>query len=175
MPAPACRGRRALRRGCDRWCVGHDHWACRPRSGGRYIRTDLYAFGSSPAYGCPRPTVRGSIDGCRVEACLHRPRSGRRYKRKGLCGRGSSRIATASVRTGFAMTWTGSAYTRAAERRPYGVYRNRLHAGGMIAAPTDVYSTRCVGADSIRPQFQNPCEAHHLCSLFIIHYSLFTT
>ena len=27
--------------------VGHDHWACRPRSGRRYRGTGLYAFGSS--------------------------------------------------------------------------------------------------------------------------------
>ena len=38
---------RALRRGCDRRFVGHDHWACRPRSGGQCRRTNLYAVGSS--------------------------------------------------------------------------------------------------------------------------------
>ncbi len=38
---------RALRRGCDRRFVGHDHWACRPRSGRRYRRTGLYKVGSS--------------------------------------------------------------------------------------------------------------------------------
>ena len=38
---------RALRRGCVRRLVGHDHWACRPRSGRRDRRIGLYEVGSS--------------------------------------------------------------------------------------------------------------------------------
>ena len=77
VPAPARRGRlrsrwrrrsltdaayplrvRALRRGCVRRLVGHDHWACRPRSGRRDRRTGLYEVGSSPAEACLRPTIQ---------------------------------------------------------------------------------------------------------------------
>ena len=56
VPARGAPSGRALRRRCDRRIVGHDDPACRPRSGGQYKRTRLYQFGSSTAYGCPRPT-----------------------------------------------------------------------------------------------------------------------
>ena len=111
VPAPARRGRRALRSDHNRRIVGHDHWACRPRSGRRYGRTNLYKFGSSctgaprslaqpfatkERYGCgiplagARPTarVRSTFVGHDHWAC--RPRSGRQYRRTGLCAFGSS-------------------------------------------------------------------------------------
>ena len=92
VPARGAPGRRALRRGGVPRFVGHDHWACRPRSGRGGRRTGLYEFGSS-CTGAPsrRALRRGCVRrlvGHDHWACC--PRSGRRGRRTDLYNAGSS-------------------------------------------------------------------------------------
>ena len=91
--------------------VGHDHWACRPRSGRQYRRTSWYALGSS-CTGAPRslaqPFATKERYGCGIPLAGARPTarvrstvvgrghvlavrvSGRRHKRTSLYALGSS-------------------------------------------------------------------------------------
>ena len=109
----------------------------------------------------PPPYRMFSVDGCRVDTCVHRPRSGRRCRRKDLYKFGGSEIATASVRTGFAMTIGVAVHVIARSEHPQGVRRIRNARSSRTAAQatwqSDASDER-VCAQSVVPRRGDVCE-----------------